>query len=150
MKKRISFKEFTLRRMRNPTGPWDGLRQMLVLSFGARSFADFWRYWNPVYHYFLLNWIYRPMRKFLPRPIAILVSFGFCGFFFHDLFLLPFTRIPLITLWFLLLGAGVTISEALHMDLHDRPLSFRVAVNVLYILGLFELARRIASSLFAG
>ena len=139
-----------MRRMGNPTGPWDGLRSMFALSFGAKSFAGFWRYWNPVYHYFLSYWVYRPVRAVAPRPIAVLVSFAFCAFFFHDLPLLPFTHMPLITIWFLFLAAGVIIGQALHMDLSAQPHSLRVMVNLVYIAGLFELARRTSLHLFAG
>jgi len=149
MSNRPSFREFTLRRMGNPTGPWDALGRMFSLSFGARSFADFWRYWNPVYHYFLSYWVYRPIRRILPRSVAVLLSFAFCGFFFHDLLLLPFTRMPLITVWFLLLGAGVIGGELAQMDLSDYPPLFRIVINVAYIVGLFELARRVTLFLFA-
>ena len=138
-----------MRRMGNPTGPWDGLRSMFALSFGANSFADFWRYWNPVYHYFLGYWIYRPLSAVVPRPIAILISFAFCGFFLHDLPLLAFTHMPLITVWFLFLGAGVIVGQALHMDLSAQPRSLRVVVNLVYIAGLFELARQTSLKLFA-
>jgi hypothetical protein len=131
-----------------PTGPWDALIKMFSLSFGARSFSDFWRYWNPVYHYFLSYWVYRPIRRVLPRSVAVLLSFAFCGFFFHDLFLLPFTRMPLITIWFTLLGAGVIAGEILKMDLSELPLFFRVLVNSTYIVVLFELARRVTIALF--
>jgi hypothetical protein len=149
MSYRPPFRDFTMRRMGNPTGPWDGLRRMFARSFGAKSFADFWRYWNPVYHYFLSYWVYQPLRKVLPRPLAVLLTFAFCGFFFHDLLLLPFTHMPLITVWFLLLGIGVIVGEILHMDLSAQPQSFRIVANVVYIAGLFELARRITLQLLA-
>ena len=35
------------------------------------------------------------------------------------------------------------------MDLSDQPQSLRIVVNVLYIAGLFELARRATFELFA-
>ena len=149
MSYRPSFRDFTFRRMGNPTGPLDGLSKMISLSFGAKSFADFWRYWNPVYHYFLFYWVYLPLRKLLPRPFAVLISFIFCGLFFHDIFLLPFMHMPLITAWFLILGVGVIVGELLHMDLSSKPRSLRIIVNILYIVGLFELSRRIMLKLFS-
>jgi hypothetical protein len=149
MSYRPSFREFTIRRMGNPTGPLDGLLKMISLSFGAKSFADFWRYWNPAYHYVLLYWIYQPLRKLVPRPIAVLISFMFCGLIFHDIFLLPFTHMPLITAWFLFLGIGVIIGEQLHMDLSRIPKSLRIIINILYIVGLFELTRRIMLKLYS-
>lgn len=149
MSSRTSFRDFTMKRMGNPTGPWDALGRMFSLSFRAKSFADFWRYRNPVYHYFLSYWIYRPIRRVLPRSVAVLLSFTFCGFFFHDLFLLPFTHMPLITVWFLFLGAGVVAGEIFQMDLSFRPPLFRIVINAVYIVGLFELARRVTLVLFA-
>ena len=148
MSYRPSFRKFTISRIGNPKSPWDGLRRMFSRSFGAKSFTDFWRYWNPVYHYFLSYWVYRPLRKLVPRPIAVVLSFVFCGFFFHDLILLPFTHIPIITIWFLLLGVGVIISETLHMDLSNQSQSLRITVNITYLFGLFEVARRITLGIF--
>jgi hypothetical protein len=122
---------------------------MFIRSFGAKSFSDFWRYWNPVYHYFLSYWVYRPLQKLFPRAISVILSFAFCGFFFHDLPLLPFTHKPLITTWFLLLGIGTIVGEMLHMDLSGQPLLFRFVVNFVYIAGLFEIARRVTLVMFA-
>jgi len=121
---------------------------MFVLSFGAKSFTDFWRYWNPLYHYFLSYWIYKPLRKILPRSLAVILSFAFCGFFFHDILVILFTGKPLITIWFVLLGFGVVVSEATHMDLSNRPVSVRIAVNIAYLGGFFEIARRIILAWF--
>jgi hypothetical protein len=139
-----------MRRMGDPTGPGDGLRSMFALSLGAKSFAAFWRYWNPVYHYLLSYWICRPVRAVAPRPVAVLVSFAFCGFFLHDLPLLPFTHMPMLTVWFLFLGTGVVVGEAIRMDPSAQPRSLRVMANVVYIAGSCELARRTSLGLCAG
>ena len=39
------------------------LKTMLTRSFGAGSFHEFWRYWNPVYAYYLHDKCYRPLNK---------------------------------------------------------------------------------------
>jgi hypothetical protein len=123
---------------------------MLALSFGAPSFIAFWRYWNPVYGYFLCYWSYRPLRKYLPRPMALILTFGLCGFLLHDVVHIGFTGIPLITMWFVFLGVGAYISEALGMDLSRRPYVVRAVAHLLYLLVSFEVARRLALFLFRG
>jgi hypothetical protein len=145
---RPSLRAFVFHRLGNPDGPWPAAKSMFARSFGAKSFAAFWRYWNPVYHYYLYYWCYRPLRTFLPRPIAVLLTFAVCGFLLHDLPLLPFTGVPLITIWFLLLGVGVIASEQLRMDLSRHWLALRVVVNVVYLVGLLEVARRLSLQLF--
>jgi hypothetical protein len=143
-------KEYINHRLGKPEGPWPAVRKMINRSFGARSFTAFWHYWNPVYGYYLYYWFYRPLRRFMPRPAALLLTFAVCGFLLHDLPHLPFSGVPLITLWFLLLGAGVIISEALSMDLSRQSFIVRATVNVLYLAGSFEGGRRIALWLFRG
>ncbi len=62
-----------------------------IKPFGASSFAEFWRWWNPVYGYFLYYYSYRPMSRVMPRPIASFLTFVLCGFL-HDLPAWVFTR----------------------------------------------------------
>lgn len=50
-----------------------------VKSFGARSFSEFWRLWNPVYGYILYYFSYRPLARVLPRPLAVLITFAASG-----------------------------------------------------------------------
>ena len=76
-KDRLSVRAFVWHRLGNPTGPWSAARKMFGLSFGAKSFADFWRYWSPVHHYYLTYYVYKPVRKVLPRSIAVLFTFAF-------------------------------------------------------------------------
>src|SRR5437763_2985091 len=96
-------------------GSWTQTRNVFAKPFGARSFAEFWRYWNPVYGYFLYYYSYRPLRRVLPRPAAAWTTFLLCGFLLHDLvgWLATRTmRFPEMTLLFALFGAGVVASEA--------------------------------------
>jgi hypothetical protein len=123
---------------------------MLARSFGARSFVAFWRYWNPVYGYFLYYWSYRPLRIYLPRPIALVLTFALCGFLLHDIVHIVFTGVPLVTLWFVVLGGVAYVSDALRMDMSRRPYVVRAGVQLLYLVGSFEVARRLALFLFRG
>jgi hypothetical protein len=63
-----------------------------IKPFGATSFAQFWRLWNPVYGYFLYYYSYRPLSRVMPRAGAMLATFVACGFFVHDLPAWVFSR----------------------------------------------------------
>lgn len=108
-----------------------------IKPFGARSFAEFWRLWNPVYGYFLIYFCYRPLARVVPRPAAVMLTFATCGLVFHDLPAWAFTRRvlpPGATITFILFGLGAVAGEALHMDLSKRPVGVRVLVNVGYLV----------------
>ena len=108
-----------------------------IKPFGARSFAEFWRLWNPVYGYFLIYYCYRPLREVVPRPAAVMLTLATCGFVLHDLPAWAFTRRvlpPGATITFILLGLGVIAGEALHMDLSKWPVRVRALVNLLYLV----------------
>lgn len=147
---RLSVRDYVFIRLGTPHGPWQAAQRMLMRSFGAKSFVAFWRYWNPVYGYFLYYWSYRPLRRYLPRPIALVLTFALCGFLLHDIVHLAFTGMPLVTMWFVVLGVGAYISEALRMDLSRQPYTVRAGTQLLYLLGSFEAARRLVLLLFGG
>lgn len=118
---------------------------MFVRAFGAGSFDEFWRYWNPVYGYFLYYRCYRPLRRFLPRTLAILLTFAASGFLLHDL---PFGwwvralrflqtgrfPIPFVALWFSLMGGVTLLTRALRLSLARQPLGVRATLNTAWIL----------------
>ncbi len=113
-----------------------------IKPFGAVSFAQFWRLWNPLYGYFLYYYAYRPLSRRLPRGVAVLVTFILCGFLLHDLPAWLVTRRvlpPGATITFVLFGLGVVISEALRMDLSRWPVAGRALVNLAYIGGCVAL-----------
>ena len=138
---RITLNEFILRRL----GQADDiglLKTMFVRSFGAGSFREFWRYWNPVYGYYLYYYCYKPLRKILPRPLCVIITFGCSGFFLHDLLFLGWgiralvkgrVTIPFVTFWFSTMAILMLLAEAVKLDLSNKPLGMRVAVNCLYI-----------------
>jgi hypothetical protein len=149
-RERLNLRVFVFRRLGNPKGPISAVRKMFSLSFGAKSFADFWRYWNPVHHYYLTTYIYKPLRRIMPRSTAVILTFVFCGFFLHDIVHIGFTGIPLITVWFFVVAIGVLIGEYFKMDMSNRSGTFRVVVNLVYLFASFEMARRLATGLFSG
>ncbi len=145
---RITLGQFIERRLGKGTDTGALLREMFVRSFGAGSFQDFWRYWNPVYGYILYYYCYKPLRRVLPRPVAVLLTFFSSGFFLHDL---PFgwwiralraqsLPVPFVALWFTLIGVLVLIGAALNLNFAQQPFRVRVLINVLHIVGAFLVA----------
>jgi hypothetical protein len=46
---------------------------------------------------------------------------------------------PFVTVWFVLYGAVMVASEALHMDLSRLPAPARMVVNLAYLVGCYKL-----------
>lgn len=109
-----------------------------IRPFGATSFAQFWRLWNPVYGYYLYYYSYKPLSRVIPRSMAMLTTFVACGFLLHDLPAWAVSRRvlpPGATITFVLFGIGAVISERLHMDLSKWPVPARAALNLAYLAG---------------
>jgi len=109
-----------------------------IKPFGARSFAEFWRLWNPVYSYFLLYFVYRPLARVLPRQVATVLTFVSCGLFLHDIPAWWFARRilpPGATIAFLFFALVVVVSDALHMNLSAWPVWARATANLAYLGG---------------
>jgi D-alanyl-lipoteichoic acid acyltransferase DltB (MBOAT superfamily) len=120
---------------------------MLYRSLGAGSFAGFWRYWNPVFGYALGSYIYSPLRRVLPRAIALVSTFVVCGAL-HDLVTMAIRGSVafLFTPWFFCLGTGVVLGNSIGMDLSSRPWTVRAGINLTYIVACLAVtltARRV-------
>jgi hypothetical protein len=107
---------------------------MLRRSLGAASFAGFWRYWNPIWGYYLGRYVFRPARRVLPASLATLTTFFVSGAL-HDvaISLVKARIIVLCTPWFLFMGLGVILGEAAKMDLSRRPWILRASMNIAYV-----------------
>ncbi len=140
-----TLRQFLEYRLEKRTKEVDMLKEMLVRSFGANSFHEFWHYWNPVYGYYLYYKCYKPLKKHLPRQLCVILTFAASGFFLHDL---PFGwwirffhylqtgdfPIPFVTIWFTLMGAVTLTTRAVKADFGKRKLVFRIIVNSMCIL----------------
>lgn len=130
----ISLGQYVKRRNGVSLGGSGSLRNMLQRSFGARSFAGFWRYWNPIFGYYLGRYVFRPVSRSAPRWLALLVTFLICGGI-HDLVTLLFrgsTRF-LFTLWFFFFSLGVILGEVLGLNMAQRSPWFRAATHLVYL-----------------
>jgi hypothetical protein len=135
---RPGFHTFLMGRLGDPLRqPGRFLSNFFLRPLCAPSFRDFWRAWNPVYGYVLLFFVYPTLRRYLPRRAAVYGSFLFSGFFLHDLpFNLPADlsrgrlEIPAVTLLFAIYGGLTLLSEALRIDLSQRPTWLRATANL--------------------
>ena len=115
-------------------GDSGSLQNMLNRSFGAGSFAEFWQYWNPIWGYGLGKYVYSPLRRVLPRGIAVIMTFVVSGAI-HDLAATAVQRSPvfLLTPWFFLLGVGVVLGRLTRLDYSGRPWMIRAGINLAYL-----------------
>lgn len=126
-----------LRYRLGPKGGRAAWFNFFIRPFGASSFAEFWRRWNPVYGYFLLYYCYRPLAKVLPRRAATLLTFATCGFMLHDLPAWAVARRilpPGATIAFILFGLGAIVGETFHIDLSRWPAGLRALANIAYLV----------------
>jgi hypothetical protein len=125
---------------------WQQLRNVLACPLGAPTFAGFWRYWNPVYGYALLRFVYAPLRRWLPHPAASWLTFVACGLGLHDLVgwaLARHVRAPEMTLLVAVFGAQAVAGEALGLTLAGRPFVARAAANLALLAAGWALALRV-------
>lgn len=85
-----------------------------------------------------MYFVYRPLTRIVPRPLAVMLTFIACGFVLHDVPAWIFAARPLppgATVAFALFGAVLLISEALGMDLTQWPVGARATANLAYVTG---------------
>jgi len=126
----ITLSEYVKRRNGVPLGAPGSLGKMLERSLGAGSFAVFWRYWNPVWSYYLSRYIMRPLAKSVPVWLAVILTFAVSGAL-HDLAvtLIKWRPTFFITPWFVLMGAAVVTTDALGITYQHRPWAVRALIN---------------------
>lgn len=131
-----------------PLGAPGSLSNMLRRSLGARSFAAFWRYWNPIFGYLLARHVHAPLLRVTPAAFALVATFVVCGAL-HDAvtMLVRGAGAFLFTPWFFFLGLGVLAGEALHMNLSRLPFPVRVLINLAYVAAALALALAVRAPL---
>jgi D-alanyl-lipoteichoic acid acyltransferase DltB (MBOAT superfamily) len=144
----ITLADYVRRRNGVPLGAAGSLRNMLSRSFGASSFAGFWRYWNPIFGYALARYVHSPLLGVLPRSLAVIATFAVCGAI-HDLVttLVRGSVACFFTPWFVALGAGAVLSNAVRMNLSHRPWWFRAAVHTSYLVACLVIAVAVQATL---
>jgi hypothetical protein len=131
----LTLGQYIRRRNGVPLGADRSLRNMLHRSIGAKNFATFWMYWNPIFGYYLGKYIFKPLRQHLPTYLALLSTFIFCGLI-HDLVttILRGEISLFFTQWFLLMGLWVILSNTLRQDFSNQTWTVKATMNMLPIV----------------
>lgn len=136
----MTLAEYVKKRNGVPMSSPRSLRNNLYRSLGAKNFSTFWKYWNPVFGYYLGQKVFRPSRVYFSKPVSLLITFCFCGLL-HDLVTLLFrgsTRL-FFTIWFLLMGSAVLITRLLNHNFTEKKWIVRAIYNLAILLSCFIL-----------
>lgn len=127
----MNLSDYIRRRNGVPMGAPNSLRNMLHRSLGAGKFSVFWKYWNPIWSYYLGKYIFKPLKVIFPSALALIITFVVCGFI-HDLAIMivkwKFTL--LLTPWFLFMGFSVILGDYLKIDYSKFPWIVRGVINI--------------------
>lgn len=136
----ISLSHYVKKRTGVPLGGKGSMSNMLKRSFGAPAFYLFWRYWNPIWSYYLSRYVMKPVSSFVPHWCAILITFVVSGAL-HDLavMLIKFKLLFFFTPWFSFMAVCVLLSRWLNLSFTHSPILVRGAINLIYISGSFYL-----------
>lgn len=134
MQNTLSLSQYVKRRNGVPIGANRSMRNMLSRSLGARSFPEFWYYWNPIWGYYLSRNVMRPLCSFVPVWLAVFITFLVSGAL-HDLAvsLVKWKTVLFFTPWFGLMGALVIASKKYSISYGDFSWLVRVAINLFII-----------------
>ncbi len=139
----LTLSRYVLARNGVPLGSSGSLQNMLRRSLGAATFAGFWRFWNPIWGYYLGKYVYQPSNRILPRPLAFVLTFLVSGVI-HDLVTTVVRGSPtaLFTPWFFVMSLGVLGGEMMSMDLSARPRGVRAVANLAFMGACLWIALR--------
>jgi hypothetical protein len=146
-RKELTLSEYVRRRNGVPLGARGALTNMLQRSLGARSFASFWRYWNPIFGYCLGKYVYAPLKTIFPIYVSLVLTFVVSGFV-HDLVIMAVSRnlAFVFTPWFFFLGVGVVLGHLMNMDLARYKWSVKATIHLAYLGGGLMLALTVFGS----
>lgn len=79
----MTLKKYIVYKLGNHTDPFVSMKHKLKSSFLAPAFRKFWQNWNPVWSFFLIYYIYKPLKKLFSDDLSLLLRFVVSGFI-HD------------------------------------------------------------------
>lgn len=131
----LTLSQYVKKRNGVPLGASHSMRNMLLRSLGAKSFAIFWNYWNPIWGYYLSRYVMRPLNTVLPLSFAIFITFVVSGAL-HDLAvsLVKWNVVIFFTPWFGLMGLVVIGSGKTGMSYGHFAWYTRAFINVFIIV----------------
>lgn len=120
---------------------------MLFRSFGAKNFAAFWNYWNPIWGYYLGVYFFKPLKRLFPSSISLLLTFIICGII-HDIAITIFAGKGIsifFTIWFFIMGIEVIINQVLKLDFRNKKWLLRAFINLLFLAVSFLITQFIVT-----
>ena len=149
MKKNTTLSAYVKKRTGVPLGHNKSLVNMLSRSLGAGSFPLFWRYWNPIWSYYLSRFITRPVNKHLPMWFAIFTTFLVSGAL-HDVAVsvIKWKFVAFFTPWFGLMGILVITCQTLNVNYSSLPWAVRALINASFVLGSLFAMYALEATLF--
>ena len=140
----MTLSDYVEKRNGVPLGHNDSLKNMMTRSLGAGNFAAFWKYWNPIWSYYLGKYIFKPLKNILPPAVSLMLTFVFCGFI-HDvvIMLIRWDFVLIFTPWFLIMSVSLVISESINLDYSKLAWIYRALINIAIIGISFILANQI-------
>ena len=116
----------------------------MIRSLGAGKFSEFWKYWNPIWSYYLGKYIFKPLKMVFPSAFALILTFTFCGFL-HDvaIMLLHWNFELLLTPWFFLMSLLVVIGEFTKIDYSKFTWIIRATINIIIISSCLFIAYQV-------
>jgi hypothetical protein len=133
----ITLSAYVERRNGVQLGARGSLTAMLNRSLGADTLAGFWRYWNPIWGYYLARYVNAPLRRLMPPALAVIATFVVSGAI-HDAAITAVTRSPtfLFLPWFGTVGLTVVFGSRLRIRYGFTAWSARAAINVAVVVGV--------------
>lgn len=123
-----------------PLGAKKSLRNMLYRSLGAKNFPEFWRYWNPIFSYYLGKLVFKPLKEILPTSLALIITFIVCGMLHDAIATLAGRKLMVFfTPWFFLMSLGVVLSNFFKLNFSRSSWILRAIINILIIVLCFVL-----------
>ncbi len=140
MHKTISLSEYVKKRNGVALGASGSMSNMLKRSLGASSFYLFWKYWNPIWGYYLSRNVMRPLSSFLPVPLAVFFTFFVSGAL-HDIAvsLVKWKIIIFFTPWFTLMSFIVLLTKKFGISYQEYHWLIRASINIALVAVPFVL-----------
>ena len=122
-------------------GSRGSLTAMLRRSLGADTLAGFWRYWNPIWGYYLAKYVNAPLRRLMPPALAVIATFVVSGAI-HDVAITAVRRSPtfLFLPWFGIVGLTVVLGSRLRLRYRFTAWAVRAAINIAFVVGALGFA----------
>ncbi|MDX1774783.1 MBOAT membrane-bound O-acyltransferase family protein [Oceanihabitans sediminis] len=136
----MKLNEYVKKRNGVPLGNSKSLPNNIYRALGAKNFSSFWNYWNPIFGYYLGIYIFKPLKKKVPKEIALLATFIFCGMVHDAVTIAVRWKVSFFfTIWFVLMGIALIITRYFNQNVNKQIWAIRALINLSIIALCFIL-----------